>query len=263
MNWRCAILIVLAAPFQAPAQSSTTYQYLFPIFAAGTSGGITYKSALRILNVDAANPALGCTLTQRGTDTAFTGIHGDQYYSEVFNSGDDAAALTTIQLDRYLPWEALTSTRKTVLQGGYASLTCSRAVAAGVQISLFDAAGAKFGETTVLPAALAASFEFLINRRDGTRLGVALVNDSQAEGEYTIIARDEFNQEVDRAYDTMEAWSHVSRFVDEMLKLPANFAGTVEVVGVNGGRNYAVGLQYTGAVFSTVPPLVRSTPRGF
>jgi hypothetical protein len=58
----------------------------------------------------------------------------------------------------------------------------------------------------------------------------------------------------------IEPWSQVSRFVDQMVALPSNFVGSIELVGVSGGQNYAVGLQYTGTVFTTVQPLVRDTP---
>jgi len=105
------------------------------------------------------------------------------------------------------------------------------------------------------------SFKFLIDRRDGTRLGFSLVNDSAAEGQFLVIARDQFNNEVDRNFhDIIEPWSQVSRFVDQMLNLPPDFVGNIELVGVTGGKNYAVGLQYTGTVFTAIQPLVRNTP---
>jgi hypothetical protein len=263
MYWRCAALLVVAAAFQVRAQDSTSSQYVFPIFAAGTSDGITYKSALRILNANATNPALNCILTQRGSATVFSGIQGDQYYPDIFDTGDNPPAVTPIRLDRYLPWEILRSTNKAGLQDGYAVLTCPGTVNAQLQLSLVDMAGVKIGETSVSPATQAVSFEFLLDRRDGTRLGLALINDSQVEGEYTIIARDEFRQEIYRAYDTLRAWSRVFRFVDEALKLPPNFSGSIELIGVRGGRNYAVGLQVTGAVFSAVAPLTRGAPLSF
>jgi hypothetical protein len=263
MYWRCAVLLVLAASFQMRAEDSTTSRYVFPIFEAGAAGGITYKSALRILNANTTNPVLNCTLTQRGSAILFSGIQGNQYYPEIFDAGDNPPAVTLIRLDRYTPWEILRSTNKSAFQGGYAVLTCPGTVDTELQVSLADTAGIKIGETSISPAIQASSFEFLLDSRDGSRLGVALVNDSQIEGEYTIIARDEYRQEIYRAYDTLGPWSRVSRFVDEALKLPPNFCGSIEVIGVRGGRNYAVGLQHTGTVLSTVAPLTRSSPLSF
>jgi hypothetical protein len=130
-----------------------------------------------------------------------------------------------------------------------------------LQISLLDAQNNKLGEATIAPATQGPSFQFLIDRRDGTRLGFSLINDSATGGQYALIARDQFNFEVTRQYDIIQPWSQVSRFVDQMLTLPSDFVGSVEVVGVTSGeQNYAVGLQYTGTVFTTIQPLVRSTP---
>ena len=90
-----------------------------------------------------------------------------------------------------------------------------------------------------------------------------MVNESAGEGEYTVIARDEFNQEVDRAYGTLGAWDQISAFIDEMLRLPSSFVGSIEVLGVDGGRCYAAGLQFTGHIFAVVPPIVRDSPLRF
>src|SRR5207247_1779794 len=77
----------------------------------------------------------------------------------------------------------------------------------------------KLGETTIAPATQGVSFQFLMDRRDGTRLGFSLINDSATGGQFALIARDQFNFEVTRQYDIIEPWSQVSRFVDQMLTL--------------------------------------------
>jgi hypothetical protein len=145
------------------------------------------------------------------------------------------------------------------LKAGYAKLSCPGTVQAQLQISLSDAANGKLGEATITPAVAGNSFQFLIDRRDGTRLGFSLANDSASTGQFAVIARDRFNYEVDRVYDTIEPWSQVSRFVDEVVALPTNFVGSVELVGLSGGHNYAVGLQFTRTVFTTIEPLVLDT----
>src|SRR5262249_46342962 len=169
-------------------------------------------------------------------------------------------AMTQIILDQFLPWEILRTNAQSPLKTGYASLSCPGTVQAELQFSLFDAHNNILGEATIVPATAGNSFQFLIDRRDGTRLGFSLTNDSAAGGQFAVIARDRFNYEVDRAYDMIEPWSEVSRFVDEILTLPADFIGSIELVGLTGRQNYAVGLQFTGAVFTTIQPLVRDTP---
>jgi hypothetical protein len=120
--------------------------------------------------------------------------------------------------------------------------------------------GTKLSEATIAPAAQGNSFQFLIDRRDGSRLGFSLANDSNTGGQYELIARDQFNNIVDQNFEFLDPFSQVSKFVDEMLTLPANFVGAVELVGIPGANSYAVGLQFTGTVFTTVQPLVRATP---
>jgi hypothetical protein len=151
------------------------------------------------------------------------------------------------------------------LKNGYAELSCATPAAASVQYTYYDGSGNKVGEATVEPATKGNSFQFLIDRRDGTRLAFALENDSAIVGQYRLIARDQFNQVVDfNINETVQQWSQVSAFVDEKLShLPANFVGTIEIVGVPGSQSYAVGLQYTGSVFTSVQPLVRDTPLPF
>jgi len=241
---------------QAPTASNV---YVFPLFVDGTANAVRYRSTLKITKTDTA-VSVQCTLTQRNTSAPFTGVDGTQYFADVFDSGSSPAALTSITLDQFLPWEILRTNAQVPLKTGYAKLLCPGTVETQLQFSLSDTRNNKLAEATIAPAARGLSFEFLVDRRDGTRLGFSLANDSFISGQFALIARDRFNNEVDRTYDTIEAWSQVSRFADEMLRLPSDFVGSIELVGLSGGQNYAVGLQFTGSVFTTVQPIVRGTP---
>ena len=268
MNAMSALALFAAAvlglcPSPASAQSSAVPTIVFPLVADGTANGIVYRSSIKIVPDDHIHPTLQCTLTQRGTGTAFTGLYGVRYFADVFDAGDRPAATTSIVLDPYLPWEVLRSTAVSGLAVGYATLSCSAAAHAQLHVSSADARGVKLGETTLAPASTGRSFEFLLDRRDGTRLGFSLINASAVEGEYTVIARDEFNHEVDRAYGTLGAWGQISAFIDEMLRLPSSFVGSIEILGVDGGRCYDAGLQFTGHIFAVVPPIVRDSPLRF
>jgi len=95
---------------------------------------------------------------------------------------------------------------------------------------------------------------------DGTRLGFSLANNSATTGQYTVVTRDEYNYVVDIEYYPIQAWSQISAFVDEVAKLPSNGIGSAEIVGLSGGQNYAVGLQYSGSTFAAIQPIVRATP---
>jgi len=245
--------------FFTTASAAAANDYVFPLFVDGATNGLSYRSALKIIKTSATSP-LQCTLTQRNTSAPFTGIDGTSYSADVFDGGFSPPALTQITLDQFLPFEILRTNAQSSLNTGYAKLSCPAAVQPELLVSVYDARNSKIGESTITPAAEGTSFQFLIDKRDGTRLAFSYVNDSATIGQFVLIARDRFNYEVDRRYDTIDSWSQVSRFVDEMLQLPADFVGTIELAGVNGGRNYVVGFQFTGIVFATIQPLVRNAP---
>src|SRR5262249_15385628 len=158
------------------------------------------------------------------------------------DSGFSPLAVTTVTLDQFLPFEMLRTAAQSSLKTGYASLSCPGSVQTELQVALYDQQGKKVSEATVPPATAGNSFQFLWDRRDGTRLGLSLVNDSANEGQFAVVARDQFNDEVDRIYEFIDPWSQWSRFVDEELSLPPNFLGSIEISVVSGNRNFAVGL---------------------
>jgi hypothetical protein len=256
MRWSFVLILLMltAGVVPAGAQSSPSNAYLFPLFADGTDSGMSYRSVLRITKNSTTNP-LQCTLTQRNTSAPFMGIDGTLYYADVFDGGFSPPALTQITLDQFLPFEILRTNAQSPLKTGYAKLNCAGAVEAQLQLSISDKDN-KLGEATITPATAGTEFQFLIDRRDGTRFGFSLANDSATFGQFVVIARDQFNFEVDRAYEMIEPWSQLSRFVDQMLTLPADFVGSIQLVELSDGPNYAVGYQFTGTVFTTVQPLV-------
>jgi hypothetical protein len=255
------LLFLIGGVSQIGAQSTTTSNvYIFPLFADGRAAGTSYRSTLKMTRVSGST-TMGCTLIQRNTSASFTGASGYFYPAYVIDAGFSPAAESLVNFYPYLPWEILRTSAQSPLQTGYAKLSCPGTVQAQLQVSLSDAQSNKLGEATIAPATQGVSFQFLMDRRDGTRLGFSLINDSSTGGQFALIARNQFNFEVTRQYDIIEPWSQVSRFVDQMLTLPSDFLGSIEVLGVTSGeKNYAVGLQYTGAVFTTIQPLVSSTP---
>src|SRR5262249_10358274 len=160
----------------------------------GTAGDSVYRSILKITKETAAS-ALPCALTQRNTSASFTGVDGTFYSADVFDGGFSPPALTQITLDQFLPWEILRSNAQSSLKSGYARLSCPGAVAAQLQFSLSDSHNNKLGEATIAPAQSGNSFQFLIDRRDGTRLGFSFANDSSSAGQFIVIARDRFGYE--------------------------------------------------------------------
>jgi hypothetical protein len=262
--WRSfiALLLLTTCALRAGAQSPAPANvYVFPLFTDGTANGTTYQSVLKIAETGAAIP-FRCTLTQWNTSATFIGVNGDIYSPSTISVGFNGPASVTQILNYPLEILRTNDPSPAPLKTGYAKLSCPGTVQTQLQFSLFDAKNNKLGEAAIAPAVQGNSFQFLIDTRDGTRLGFSLTNDSAVAGGYfKLIARDQFNSPTSfLSYDWLDPQSQVSRFVDEMLPLPPNFVGSIELVGVPGGQNYAVGLQFTGTVFSTIQPDVRATP---
>jgi hypothetical protein len=263
MRFRSCILLlpilISMGALSAHGQTTSSNVYIFPLFVDGTLGTTSFRSTLKITNTSSLNP-MQCSLVQRNTSAPFTGIDGDFYSADVFDGGFSPPALTfPITLSNFLPFEILRTSAATPLKSGYAKLSCPGTVSTQLQFSMFSGNN-KLSEATIAPAAQGNSFQFLVDRRDGTRLGFSLANDSNTGGQYELIARDQFNNIVDQNFEFLDPFSQVSKFVDEMLTLPSNFVGSVELVGIPSASSFAVGLQFTGTVFTTVQPLVRATP---
>jgi hypothetical protein len=252
------LILMSMGALSAHGQTTSSNVYVFPLFVDGTQGATSFRSTLKITNTSSVNP-MQCSFVQRNTSASFTGVDGDFYTADIFDGGFSPPALTIVTLSNFLPFEILRTSAATRLKSGYAKLTCPGTVQTQLQFSLFSSNN-KLSEATIAPAVQGNSFQFLVDVRDGTRLGFSLANDSNTGGQYELIARDQFNNIVDQNFDFLDQFSQVSKFVDEMLTLPANFVGSVELVGIPGATSFAVGLQFTGTVFTTIQPLVRTTP---
>jgi hypothetical protein len=261
MFFRSLIVLFFAAAGVLPAAAQTpppSNVYVFPLFVDGASGATNFRSTLRVTNTSSLK-SMQCQLVQRNTSAPFTGINGDFYTADVFDGGFSPPALTVLTLDQFLPFEILRTGAVSPLASGYAKLTCPGTVQTQLQFSYYGANNVKLGEATIPPATQGESFQFFIDKRDGTRLGYSLANDAATGGQYMMIARDQFNSLVDVGFDFIDQNSQVSKFVDEILDLSPEFVGSIEIIGVPKSQSYVVGLQFTGSVFTTVQPIVRST----
>lgn len=260
-----ATVLIGICALQSGAQTTPASNvYVFPLFVDGMSGGFSFRSTLRVNSTD-NQTGLACTFSQRNTSASLTGLDGFLYPSQIFDAGFSPLSVALLYQHLNRPSEILKTGGQGPQKTGYAKLACPNTVAAQLQYSYFDPSNNKIGEATVIPAVQGKSFQFQLDRRDGTRLGFSLVNDANIAGQFSVIARDQFNQVISfNLSDEVQAFSQVSKFVDEELpQLPSNFYGTVEIIGVPNSQSYAVGLQFTGSVFSTVQPIVRATPLPF
>src|SRR5205085_8877644 len=137
--------------------TASTY-HVFPQIADGSFGdGSYYQSNLVVTNSNPAAFSSACTLqllrsfpTRRSSDL-FT-VGGGYNYSTPGNTH--------------------------TLQTGYASLQCSSKVEAQLLYSFYTSTGTKMSEATVFSSPPAASLRIFADYRGGSRLGLAIANDS-------------------------------------------------------------------------------------
>jgi len=263
LNWRLTVVLLLAVSVLAIAQAPpAAFTYVFPIFIDGAANGMVYKSTVSLLPISTAPASMQCTVTQRQTSTAFLGLQGDDYFPITQYGGNALQTQAPVLLSGRLQWEILSSSGQAPQKSGYLTASCPQDFHTDLHISLFDSTGKKIDESSLVPAVKGTSFEFLLDMRTGVRLGLSLVNDTAVDGQpYKLIARNQLNEIVSGPqFIYLHNYSQESIFADEAIQLPPNFVGSIEVIGVSSGNNYAVGLQFTGNVFSVVTPTVRNAP---
>src|SRR3954453_8987549 len=174
MYWRLftAFLLLGTCALQVGAQSAANL-YVFPLIVDGTSGGTSFRSTLKVTSTD-GKTGLACTFSQRNTSASLTGLDGFLFPTFVVDAGFSPLSQALLYQHVNLSSEILRTSATGPLKSGYAELSCPNTVQAQLQFSYFDAGNRKIGEATILPATKGNSFQFLVDRRDGSRLGFSL-----------------------------------------------------------------------------------------
>ena len=151
---------------------------------------------------------------------------------------------------------ALISTRNAAaFDHGYGVVSCSEWVTATATYGLVRDSGQRLGMATVFSSQAAASGQLVVVQGDGTRTGLALVNDSPFTQRYTIQLFGQTGNRIDTRSLTVGPGGHISSFVDELVSVPSGaFIGSLSISSVGGF--HAIGVFFDGAVFTTVPVTV-------
>jgi hypothetical protein len=237
----------------ANAQDGRSTYHVFPQFADGSdpTSGATFKSAIYIQNVAPASTTPNvCTLTlesevqfsyPRGTVTRLAREHSLRLPSDT--------------------WIILASQGTQPLRNGYAVLSCTGAVTSYINYSMFlplESSGRKVkaGETTVFSAPPGRSLQLFNDGRDGSRMGIAIANDTKSEATVQVLLGNVDGQTVSTAALKIKAKGSFAGFLDEMLpEMPAAHVGQVIL---NSSQSISVqGLRFTSVGFTTIPSTVR------
>jgi len=142
-------------------------------------------------------------------------------------------------------------------QSGYATTQCSSVVFGELLYSFYDENGIKLSEATVFSSPSAQRVQILADTRGGSRVGLAIANDSDQGNTYTISFYDASGTVIASAIQSLAGRSSVAKFIDELVTLPANYYGKVIVSSPSGASASIIGLRFTGSVFTTIPETVR------
>ena len=100
--------------------------------------------------------------------------------------------------------------------------------------------------------------QFLADHRDGARFGVAVANPSNQPILVVVAVFDSAGQAIGNTAVDLHANDFRAFFVDELVTIPTGHTGQVVIAA--SGSFYAIGLRFTGLVFTTNPATVTATP---
>jgi hypothetical protein len=145
-------------------------------------------------------------------------------------------------------------------QSGYATFSCGGiSVYAQAVYSYYAPNGVKFSEATVFSSPAAARSQILADNREGSRVGLAIANDSDQVNTYSIAAYNSAGAVVGSTTRTLQPRTSVADFVDNFIAgIPPDYFGQVLVTATTpGGTGSIIGLRFTGAAFTTIPGIIR------
>jgi len=232
-----SLMLLGVTPVELRSQGAATF-HVFPQIADGVlSDGTGYVSLVLATNVS-TQPAR-CTLRPYGG-----GLANRFFGSSTFTlpgSGSFNILPTVAALNVFLP-----------LTTGYATLSCDQPVVAEVGYTYFSPAAVLSGATVFSSAATTRAQ--LINIA-GSRLALAVANDTDSPGQYQLTVLNSSGQPVVTGAMSVPARSNSARFLDELVTLPSNFTGAVSITSSSSSFS-VVGLFFIGSVFLSQPAVI-------
>jgi hypothetical protein len=231
-----AIALILTA---VPAMAQSDFM-VFPHVADGYLGdGTAYRSTLTLTNWSASD--VYCSADLYGMDVDFGTGRSSNFDITVPQNG-----FVSVRTTAELP-----------IDTGYMTVACESGQVYGQLIyASYDLYDFKTGEATVFPTGVQYSeYRILADRREAAELGVAIANDTDLTRVYDLTLLDYDGFVVNTGQITVPPRSSTAAFLSQLL-LPAEPFGSVhmlEVASTDFSPFSAIGLQYTGHVFTTVP----------
>jgi len=215
------------------AQGANT-SHTFPQMADGRqSDGSYYNSLIIVTNLNSAPTSCGITLF---------GLDASRF----------AAPLNfTVPAGT---WVGLVSSGQQPLATGYSTVSCTLAVNAMLIYGLSTAQNTTAGQATVFSSPPSTYALFPVLMVGGAKFGVAIANNTATTANCSILFTTSSGQITGKTLQ-IPAKSNYSHFLDEIISVPAEVIGTLEIT--SGSQFSTIGLLFDGAVFTTVPATTR------
>jgi hypothetical protein len=242
------LVAVDTTAFAQMATDGRGTSHVFPQFVDGSVPGstVSYRSTLIVSAADFEN-ATSCTFKVVGVpNIAMMDARGNIQLGTVFSFVMDPGG-----------WQVISSLSGQSLISGSASLDCNRVVSAQLRYTL-RVDGRVVSEATVSSSSPGTLLQFLADQREGARVGVAVTNPYNVEGEYGIKVINVEGTSIGSIVVRLAPGTSVSGFIDEIVRVPTDQVDLVLVQSNTPGiEAFALGLRFTGDAFSTVSPTVR------
>lgn len=218
-----------------PADGRTTLA-IFPQFAEGRFSDGTYYRSILLMSNPSTSISAACTLSLYGASG--TGV------SQAFTLGPNQ-------------WNSDQTDGQTVFLSGFATVGCNNPINTNLIYSYYAANGVKLGEATVFPSLSGSTVQLIADQREGSKLGIAIANDKAFAQTVTLRIGDSTGAVVATPTFTLAAHTSSARFLDELIGpgRPTVLLSQILISCSSGCA--AIGLRYTGTVFTTIPSSVR------
>ena len=238
------LLIMLACALPAIAQSDETAKrfHVFPQLADG--GG--WQSFLLVTNV--AQSSSFCTF-------ALHGLTVDRFSEVSGITASGSTATFSLEADGgYLAWA---TKDESALATGYATLDCTASVVGQVLYASVGQSGGITGLATVFSSQAGRAFQFTVLTADAS-LGIAIANDTNTRTSCDVVLEDLDRMNLGDATISVLSKSNVARFLSQIIQIPPGFDGGSATISCD-QQVSVIGLQFAGAIFTTLPPAILST----
>ena len=234
-------IVCLVSLFYIQPLSAQSAFHVFPQVVDGAGAGLTYRSVLMITN-SFDNISADCTLRLYGLQATFTTLGATiigpaNFVNMIVPAGG---------------WHYLKTTGLQFMDTGYATLTCSSSVSAQLVYSLYSGS-TKISEATVFASPATFNARFIADQTEGARLGVAIVNNNDVGRSYTVTVSNSFGVVIGTRVVFIPARTSHGQFIDELVANTGNQVCFVTVQALDFSGFSAIGLRFTGGIFTTVP----------